>query len=166
MSGLAFFSSGIVSADALLSEGRGPQVWPTDAPHPAPTPCHTTPPTPLARSWVVNLASPIVGVPFPIFVLALVVGHLPINFISVKVPALLLRYCVAAVLLRCCCGGCCWGSFGSWSGGQRSCAVPCRAVLCWMPVRVWPMDDQTACIPPYPPRPTPQPLFVCRRGTT
>ncbi len=34
---------------------------------------------------MVNLASPIVGVPYPIFVTALVVGHLPINFISVKV---------------------------------------------------------------------------------
>jgi hypothetical protein len=34
---------------------------------------------------VVNLASPIVGVPFPTFLTALLVGHLPINFISVKV---------------------------------------------------------------------------------
>lgn len=34
---------------------------------------------------MVNLASPIVGVPFPIFLTALLAGHLPINFISVKV---------------------------------------------------------------------------------
>lgn len=34
---------------------------------------------------MVNLASPIVGVPFPVFIIALAAGHLPINFISVKV---------------------------------------------------------------------------------
>lgn len=39
---------------------------------------------PIFPSWVINLASPIVGVPFRIFILALVGGHLPINFISVK----------------------------------------------------------------------------------
>ncbi|EFN56742.1 hypothetical protein CHLNCDRAFT_11380, partial [Chlorella variabilis] len=39
---------------------------------------------PIFPSWVVNLVSPIVGVPFPIFLTALLVGHLPINFISVK----------------------------------------------------------------------------------
>jgi hypothetical protein len=38
-----------------------------------------------ARSWVVNLASPIVGVPFHIFLAGMLMGHLPINFISVKV---------------------------------------------------------------------------------
>lgn len=39
---------------------------------------------PIFPSWVVNLASPIVGVPFQIFIVALFCGHLPINFISVK----------------------------------------------------------------------------------
>ncbi|KAI7844749.1 hypothetical protein COHA_001632 [Chlorella ohadii] len=39
---------------------------------------------PIFPSWVINLASPIVGVPFRVFILALVGGHLPINFISVK----------------------------------------------------------------------------------
>ena len=39
-------------------------------------------------SWVINLGSPIVGVPFPVFLIALVVGHIPINFISVKVGAM------------------------------------------------------------------------------
>lgn len=42
---------------------------------------------PIFPSWLVNLASPIVGVPFRVFVVALLCGHLPINFISVKVPA-------------------------------------------------------------------------------
>ncbi|KAL4443962.1 hypothetical protein ABPG75_011699 [Micractinium tetrahymenae] len=39
---------------------------------------------PIFPSWLVNLASPIVGVPFRVFVVALLCGHLPINFISVK----------------------------------------------------------------------------------
>ena len=34
-----------------------------------------------------QLISPIVGVPFNVFIAALVAGHLPINFISVKVRA-------------------------------------------------------------------------------
>lgn len=54
-------------------------------------------------SWVINLASPIVGVPFRIFILALVGGHLPINFISVKVGAALcsfwLELCQTRVML-------------------------------------------------------------------
>ena len=33
---------------------------------------------------MINLASPIVGVPFRVFIIALAAGHLPINFISVK----------------------------------------------------------------------------------
>ena len=36
-------------------------------------------------AWFINLASPCVGVPLHTFVIATVVGHQPINFISVQV---------------------------------------------------------------------------------
>lgn len=45
--------------------------------------------TPIAPSWFVNLASPVVGVPFTVFVTATVVGHVPINFITVQAGATL-----------------------------------------------------------------------------
>jgi uncharacterized membrane protein YdjX (TVP38/TMEM64 family) len=45
--------------------------------------------TPVLPHWFVNLASPIVGVPFPVFLLATVVGHQPMNFITVQTGAAL-----------------------------------------------------------------------------
>ncbi|GAB4818338.1 hypothetical protein N2152v2_005384 [Parachlorella kessleri] len=40
--------------------------------------------TPLLPGWFISLASPIVGVPFPTFFIASLVGHQPLNFITVQ----------------------------------------------------------------------------------
>lgn len=45
--------------------------------------------TPVLPHWFVNLASPIVGVPFHIFLTATAVGHQPMNFITVQAGAAL-----------------------------------------------------------------------------
>ena len=45
--------------------------------------------TPVLPHWFVNLASPIVGVPFHIFLIATAVGHQPMNFITVQAGAAL-----------------------------------------------------------------------------
>lgn len=39
----------------------------------------------LQQSWFINLASPIVGVPFPLFLLGTALGHQPSNLITVQV---------------------------------------------------------------------------------
>jgi len=45
--------------------------------------------TPVLPHWFVNLASPIVGVPFHIFLTATAIGHQPMNFITVQTGAAL-----------------------------------------------------------------------------
>lgn len=45
--------------------------------------------TPVLPHWFVNLASPIVGVPFHIFLFATALGHQPMNFITVQTGAAL-----------------------------------------------------------------------------
>jgi uncharacterized membrane protein YdjX (TVP38/TMEM64 family) len=45
--------------------------------------------TPVLPHWFVNLASPIVGVPFHIFLAATAIGHQPMNFITVQAGAAL-----------------------------------------------------------------------------
>jgi uncharacterized membrane protein YdjX (TVP38/TMEM64 family) len=45
--------------------------------------------TPVLPHWFVNVASPIVGVPFPVFVAATAVGHQPMNFFTVQAGAAL-----------------------------------------------------------------------------
>lgn len=45
--------------------------------------------TPVLPHWFVNLASPIVGVPFHVFLIATAIGHQPMNFITVQTGAAL-----------------------------------------------------------------------------
>ena len=45
--------------------------------------------TPVLPHWFVNLACPIVGVPFHIFLIATAVGHQPMNFITIQAGAAL-----------------------------------------------------------------------------
>eukprot|EP00890_Picochlorum_soloecismus_P006602 jgi/Picsp_1/767/NSC_04256-R1_snare associated golgi protein len=45
--------------------------------------------TPILPHWFVSLASPIVGIPFHIFVFATVIGHQPMNFIAIHAGAAL-----------------------------------------------------------------------------
>ena len=45
--------------------------------------------TPVLPHWFVNVASPIVGVPFHIFLIATAIGHQPMNFITVQAGAAL-----------------------------------------------------------------------------
>lgn len=45
--------------------------------------------TPILPAWFVNLASPVVGIPYPIFIIATAVGHVPINFLTVHAGATL-----------------------------------------------------------------------------
>lgn len=45
--------------------------------------------TPILPHWFVSLASPIVGIPFHIFVFATVLGHQPMNFIAIHAGAAL-----------------------------------------------------------------------------
>jgi len=45
--------------------------------------------TPILPHWFVSLASPIVGIPFHVFVLATVIGHQPMNLIAIHAGAAL-----------------------------------------------------------------------------
>ena len=45
--------------------------------------------TPVLPHWFVNVASPVVGVPFHIFLIATAIGHQPMNFITVQTGAAL-----------------------------------------------------------------------------
>lgn len=45
--------------------------------------------TPVLPHWFVNVASPVVGIPFHVFLLATAIGHQPMNFITVQAGAAL-----------------------------------------------------------------------------
>jgi uncharacterized membrane protein YdjX (TVP38/TMEM64 family) len=54
--------------------------------------------TPILPGWFISLASPMVGVPFHTFFIASLVGHQPLNFITVQV-------CIVCCACVCVLGG-------------------------------------------------------------